>query len=257
MGELQTDEGHRLWYCGEEKKKEKGVGFLVNKDTVNAVMECHPISSRLISIRLAATPKNISIIQVYAPTSTHTEEEIETFYQDLKAVLKGISKKDVLIIQGDWNAKIGTDAYQDWAGTVGKFGLEETNERGLRLLEFAKYYDMILANTLHHYKYSRRITWHAPNGEDKNQLLEFARYYDMILANTLHNHKASRRITWHAPNGEDKNQIDFILSPKRYASSIIRNKTRSFPGADVGSDHDLVMMTMRLKLRRLNKQQNI
>ena len=78
-------------------------------------------------------PQNITIVQVYAPTSNATDEKSEDFYNELEAVLTNIPKKDILIVQGDWNAKIGPDAYPDWSGTVGKFAWGETNERGLRL----------------------------------------------------------------------------------------------------------------------------
>ena len=61
-----------------------------------------------------ATPFNISIIQVYAPTTDHTDEDIETFYNELQSSISKISKKDILVIQGDMNAKIGKDAHKNW-----------------------------------------------------------------------------------------------------------------------------------------------
>ena len=59
----------------------------------------------------------------------------------------------------------------------------------------------------------------------------------------------SRTASWHAPNGQVHNQIDFILTPQRFKSSIKEANTRSFPGADIGSDHDLVPTTIKLKLK--------
>ena len=100
------------------------------------------------------------IIQVYAPTSDHEDEEIEEFYELLDTTIAKVPKKDILIVQGDWNAKVGPDAYQNWAGTAGRFGLGETNDRGLRLLEFARSHHLTLANTLHPHKLSRTATWH-------------------------------------------------------------------------------------------------
>ena len=219
FGEATTDEGHKIWYSGEQDKHELGVAIMVHKDTTNSVISWQPVSSRIITIRLSCMPQNITIVQVHAPTSNATEEESEDFYNELETVLTNIPKKDILIVQGDWNAKIGPDAYPDWSGTVGKFAWGETNERGLRLLEFA-------------------------------------RLHNLTIANTLFPHKASRRTTWHAPNGQYSNQIDFILTSKRFKSGIFTNKTRTFPGADVGSDHDLVMMTMKTKLSKRKKQKN-
>jgi len=76
------------------------------------------------------------------------------------------------------------------------------------------------------------------------------------LANTLHPQKPSRTTTWHAPNGNVHNQIDFILAPQRYKSSINKANTRTFPGADIGSDHDLVLMTIKLKLKAQRTTKN-
>ena len=87
------------------------------------------------------------------------------------------------------------------------------------------------------------------------RLLEFASYNNMVLSNTLGEHKASRKWTWHAPNGQH-HQIDYILVQRRHKSGVNRQKTRTFPGADVGSDHDLVMMNFRVSLRRINKPKN-
>ena len=87
-------------------------------------------------------------------------------------------------------------------------------------------------------------------------MLEFAKSHNLILANTIHNHKISRRTTWHSPGDKYKNQIDYILVQKPYRTSIRANKTRSFPGADIGSDHDLVMMTIQIRLRKNRKTSN-
>ena len=80
-GEIQTHEGHKLYFSGEGDCHANGVGFLVNKTIKNAVMGCHPISSRLLTIRLRAKPFNITIVQVYAPTSDYDDEQIEEFYK--------------------------------------------------------------------------------------------------------------------------------------------------------------------------------
>ncbi|XP_027212995.2 craniofacial development protein 2-like [Penaeus vannamei] len=210
-GEITTEEGRKLWYSGEEKEHVKGVGFLVHKNSVKSVLKCAPMSGRIISIRLAAKPQNISIIQAYAPTKASDEDILEQFYKELEERIKQIPGKDILIVQGDWNAKIGRDAFDIWKGTLGKFGLKNTNERG-------------------------------------NRLLEFAKQLKLVVANTLFKNKITRTTIWHSPGGIRHNQINFILVSKKYQSRINGAKTRVFPGADVGSDHDLLMMTMKVKL---------
>ena len=78
--------------------------------------------------------------------------------------------KYILIVQCDWNAKVGEDARKDWKGTCGLYSNAQTNERGFLLLEFASHNDLFLTNTFGPYKPSRRWTWHSPNGQTHNQI---------------------------------------------------------------------------------------
>ena len=75
----------------------------------------------MFSVRFQGKPFNIVVIQVYVPTSNAEEAEVEWFYGDLQDLLELTSKKDVLFIRGDWNAKVGS---QETSGVTGKFGLE-------------------------------------------------------------------------------------------------------------------------------------
>ena len=88
----------------------------------------------MISVRFQGKPFNITVIQVYAPTSVE-EAEVEWFYEDLKDLLEPTSPKDVLFITRDWNAKVGS---QETPGVTGKFGLGMRNEAGQRLIEFCQ-----------------------------------------------------------------------------------------------------------------------
>ena len=74
---------------------------------MNTVMGCVPVSSRLITIRLRAVPFNITIVQVYAPTSDYDDNEIEELCDQLQNVIDQTPKEDILVVQGDWNAKVG------------------------------------------------------------------------------------------------------------------------------------------------------
>ena len=114
------------------------MAFVVRNEVVGSIINCTPISSRLISIRISARPYNITVIQFYAPTSDHENEEVERLYEQLDSIIAKTPKKDTVVVQGDWNAKVSPHAYLQWAGTVGRFGIGETNDRGWRLLEYAK-----------------------------------------------------------------------------------------------------------------------
>ena len=192
---LCTHTYQQVYFSGEEDKHEYGAGFFFHKDVVDAVLGCRPVSSRLMSIRLRAAPFNIAIIQVYAPTSGHDDSEVDYFYKQLQETIDQTPKKDILVVQGNWNTKVGKDAQADWGGVCGPYCNVETKERGLRLLEFAT-------------------------------------YNNLVLTNTLGPHKPSRRWTWHSPDGKHHNQIDYILMKKRFRSGVNIRRTRSFPGAD-------------------------
>ena len=100
---------------------------MVNKRVRNAVLGCNLKNDRMISVRLQGKPFNITVIQVYAPTSNAEEAEVEWFFEDLQDLVELTPKKDVLFIIGDWNAKVGS---QETPGVTGKFGLGMQNEQG-------------------------------------------------------------------------------------------------------------------------------
>ena len=98
----------------------------------------------MISVRFQGKSLNITVIQVYAPTSNAEEVEVERFYEDLQD-LELTPKKDALFIIGDWNAKAGS---QEIPGVTGRFGLGVPNEAGQRLTELCQENALVIANTL-------------------------------------------------------------------------------------------------------------
>ena len=125
LGEFNSDD-HYIYYCRQESVRRNGVAIMVNKRGRNAVLGCNLKNDRLISVHFQGKP-NITVIQVYAPTSNAEEAEVEWFYEDLQDLLEPTPKKDVLFIIGDWNAKVGS---QETPGVTGKFGLGIWNEAG-------------------------------------------------------------------------------------------------------------------------------
>ena len=128
----------------------------------NAVLGCNLKKDRMISFRFQGKPLNITVIQVYAPTSNAEEAEVEQFYEDLQDLLGLTPKKDVLFIIGDWNAKIGS---QETPGVTGKFGLGIRNEPGQRLIEFSQENALVITNTLFQQHKRRLCTWTSPDGQ--------------------------------------------------------------------------------------------
>ena len=100
---------------------------MVNKRVRNAVLGCNLKNNRMISVRFQGKPFNITVIQVYAPTSNAEEAEVERFDEDLQDLLELPPKKDVLFIIGDWNAKVTSQATP---GVTGKFALGIWNDAG-------------------------------------------------------------------------------------------------------------------------------
>ena len=82
MGEFNSD-NHYIYYCGKESLKRTGVATMVNKRVQNAILGCNLKNDRMISVRFQGKPFNITVIQVYAPTSNTEETEVERFYEDL------------------------------------------------------------------------------------------------------------------------------------------------------------------------------
>ena len=140
----------------------------------------------MISVHFQHKPFNITVIQVYAPTSNAEEADVEQFYEDLQDLLELTPKKDVLFIIGDWNAKTGS---RETPGVTGKFGLGVQNEAGKRLIEFCQ----------------------------ENAL---------VIANTFFQQHKRRLYTGTSPDGQHRNQIDYILCSQRWRSSIQSAKTR-------------------------------
>ena len=120
MGEFNSDD-HYIYYCGQESLRRKGVALIVNKRVCNAVLWCNLKNDRMISVHFQGKPCNITVIQVYAPTSNDEEAEVEWFYKGLQDLLELTSKKDIFFIIGDWNAKVGS---QEIPGVTDNLALE-------------------------------------------------------------------------------------------------------------------------------------
>lgn len=165
-------------------------------------------------LQLRAKPVNINIIQVYAPTAAKTQDHlIEPFYEDVKQVLEKLKAHECNIVMGDFNSKIGEGAVDE---TVGSFGLGERNERGDRLVQFCQEEQLVITNTFFKLPPRRLYTWTSPA---------------------------------HSPEHIVRNQIDFVLVNKRFKNSFKSAKT--YPGADVNSDHNPVVAIIHTKMKKL------
>ena len=212
-GHFTTPDGHTIYFSGNQKGGQKGVAFIADQLIAKRVLGYNPINDRLMTIRLQAKPINFTVIQVYAPTSTANDDDVDEFYAQLQDTLDKASKRDVVMIIGDFNAKIGAGyQHEEEKVAIGKHGLGVRNKRGDSLVDFC------IGN-------------------------------ELVVANTLFQQHPRRLYTWISPNGKVRNQIDFILIKKRWKSSVKVAKT--LPGADVGSDHQLLIANIRVKLKKV------
>jgi exonuclease III len=207
--------GYKVYYSGHETKRLNAVAIIVAKKMVETVQEYKPINDRIIYIRIRAIPENLSITQVYAPTSKASEEEIEQFYEQLQDIISEIPWNNVSFIIGDFNAKVDNQIAK---GITGRFGLGTRHERGDKLIEFC------MENSL-------------------------------FVANTLFQQPTDRLHTCTSPDGRCQNQIDYILGTHRWKSTILVSKT--IQAADCGYDHELLIATTWVKLKRSNEHRQM
>ncbi|XP_071580973.1 uncharacterized protein [Temnothorax nylanderi] len=161
-----------------------------------------------------------NIIQVYAPTAESTEEAIETFYEQLENTINDLPRGEIPVVMGDVNANIGrtTVIDQQLKEVLGRFGMGTRNDRGDRMLQFCQ-------------------------------------EHNLTIANTLFQHHIRRLYTWRSPGDRFRNQIDYIMVGSRWKSSILNCKT--YPGADCGTDHQLLVMKFRLRLKNIRQPQKV
>ena len=161
MGEFNSDDNY-IYFYGQESLRRNGVATIVNKRVRNAVLGCNLKNDRTISVRFQGKPFNITVIQVYGPTSNTEAAEAEWFYEDLQDLLELTPEKDVLFIIGDWNAKVGS---QETPRVTGKFGFGVWNEAGKRLIVFCQENALVITNTLFQQHKRRLYTWTSPDGQ--------------------------------------------------------------------------------------------
>lgn len=205
-------EYYHLFHSGPNNNSgQHGVAIAIRDKIRKSLMSWSPISPRLASIRLRGKYVNISIVAVYAPTLSSSDEVKDDFYRDLKKTLKDIPRRDLLIIAGDWNARVGPSD-PTWRDVIGNFGM------------------------------GNRCT----NGD---RLLELAREFNLVVTNTMFRHPRRHTLTWYSNDKKTRNQIDYILVSRRWRSSILDSRVYrgAETGAEHGSDHKLVCMRLMMR----------
>lgn len=199
---------HTIYYSGHDRNHIFGTGFVVRGWMRQRVIGFNPINDRLCSIRIKGTFYNYTLFSCHAPTEASSDDEKDAYYDALERAFDACSRSDIKILLGDFNAKIGRE--DAYKPTIGSFSLhEESNENGKRVIDFAASRNLVVGSTLFP---GRRI------------------------------YKA----TWKSPDGVTHNQIDHILISSRHKSNLLSSRT--YRGANVDSDHYLVISKIRARI---------
>ncbi|XP_059158094.1 craniofacial development protein 2-like [Physella acuta] len=211
-GQTRLVSGETVIYSGhedEDHEHTQGVAIMMSREATDALIAWEPVSPRLIAARFNAKGRKTTLIQCYAPTNAATDEEKEDFYSALQAQIDKSPKRDIKIVMGDMNAKVGTEN-KERGLTVGKNGIGIINE----------------------------------NGE---LFADFCAFNNLIIGGTIFAHKDIHKTTWTSPDGKTKNQIDHITVSRKWRRSLM--DVRAKRGADAASDHQLVVAILKLKLK--------
>ncbi|CAH8678058.1 unnamed protein product [Schistosoma haematobium] len=214
-GQKRLATGEMLLYSGHEEENAphtQGVALMLSKVARNALVGWESHGSRIIKASFKTKKEGIlmNIIQCYAPTNDSNDDIKDQFYERLQSIIEKCSRKDLTILMGDLNAKVGIDntGYED---IMGRHGLGERNENGERFANLCAF----------------------------NKL---------VIGGTIFPHKRIHKATWISPDHTTENQIDHICIKKKFRRTMEDVRTRR--GADVASDHHLVVANLKLKLKK-------
>ena len=214
-GQVRLNTGEMILYSGHEEEDAdhtEGVALMLSHEAQNALINWEAAGPRIIYASFKTKKENIklNIIQCYAPTNDKDEETKEDFYNKLQTLCDKLKEKDMTILMGDLNAKIGFDnsGYEE---VMGRQGLGKMNE----------------------------------NGE---MLADFCAFNNMIIGGSVFPHRRIHKATWVSPDHRTENQIDHICIGRKFRRSM--QDVRVQRGADAASDHHLVLARMKMKLKK-------
>lgn len=158
-GFFRSSAGNTIYFSGSAGESRNGVALIVSPRIQSAVRDYNAVNNKILHLRIQGSECFVNVIQIYAPTSTAEEEEIENFYGVLEAVLHKIPKRKIRMIMDDFNAEIGKIRNDEHLRhVVDNFGLGKRNERGERLLDFCMQQCLAAMNTFFQHHPRRQYT---------------------------------------------------------------------------------------------------
>ncbi|KAJ3614823.1 hypothetical protein NHX12_018393 [Muraenolepis orangiensis] len=225
-GQVKLASGETILYSGhvvqspeDSAPHTEGVAFMLSKEAQRALISWEPINSRIITAKFQTTHKkiNLQVIQCYAPTNDTDDETKDQFYNQLYTILQDRKGKDIIILMGDMNAKIGGNN-NGFEPVMGREGLGTMNANGERF---------------------------AAACADNN----------LVIGGSVFQHKNIHKATWVSPDHTTENQIDHICISQKFRHSLLDVRARR--GADAGSDHHLLTAKIQLKLKRMKHREDL
>ncbi|XP_074841593.1 uncharacterized protein LOC142008310 [Carettochelys insculpta] len=211
-----VSDGKTILYSGNNSQYTHNVGLILSKEASRALVGWKPVNERIITVRFKSRHAKTTIIQVYAPTKDADEAEKDAFYNLLQDTISDFPNHDIKLLIGDMNAQID-NRRQGWEHVIGPYRLS---------------------------------TQTSDNGEC---LLLFCSMNNLCIGNTYFTHKNIHKKTWRSPDGITNNEIDYFCISKRWRPALL--DVRVYRGADVGSDHHLLLALLRLHLKRKQERQ--
>lgn len=201
-----------------------GTGFLVNKSLKNKVIKfktySHRVSKLILHLNFHNKPLKVKIVQIYAPTSAASAEDMLQFYDPLECALEEDRSK-YTIIMGDWNAKVGQKTSMS-ENSVGKHGYDSRNTRGEQLVEFCEARKLFIMNTFFAKPDEKKWTWLSPDSRTKNEI-------DLFISDSKHiflDVEANNEIVTGSDHRPIRATIKLNLPLKKTKSKA--NKTKKF-----------------------------
>ena len=216
-GQKTLSSGELILFSGrEDNHHSEGVALVLGKYAQKCLRGWEPHGERIIMASFKTTSKNINmnIVQIYAPTNETPDEEKDGFYSLLQEVVDKLPKKDINILMGDANAKIGREN-TGYDRIMGSHGLGEMNDNGERFASFCL-------------------------------------FNDLVIGGSIFPHKRIHKATWVSPDKVTENQIDHFCISQRFRRSL--NDVTVQRGADIGSDHHMLLGKLKLRLKKQGNQ---
>lgn len=170
FGEVKTPSAMTFLFSGRPNANDvrrEGVGIILNQKMKKSLSEWFPVLERIIVATFRGKIRNVSIIQCYAPTEQAEESKKDCFYSKLQETYNKIKKKNIKIVMGDLNAKVGRDR-TGLEQVIGRHSLEGRNQNGGMLLEWCASNEMVIGGTLFPHKRIHKV-WISPDHKTQPQ----------------------------------------------------------------------------------------